>query len=169
MTDRPHVAFADCERIRPGWIGQPANTVTSLAFVAAAVPIARSARRRRRPAWMAVAVAAAVEGLGSVGYHGPGGRWSKAVHDAGIVALVGTMATALVADGGARPEVRPRAAVLGAVAVVVHARSRTGGPWCRCDSRVQGHALFHLLAAAALASALPAERPDGPEPARAPA
>ncbi len=162
MSAPHHVAFADCERIRPGWVGQPANTVSSLAFVAAAVPIARSARARRRPAWAAVAVAAAVEGLGSVGYHGPGGRAAKVVHDAGIVALIGTMTAALVADAAASgaPEVRPRAAVLGAAAVVVHALSRTGGPWCRCDSRLQGHAVFHLLAAAALASATPA-RPAG--------
>lgn len=164
MSERSHVAFADCERIRPGWIGQPANAASSLAFVAVALPIARSARTHRRPAWLAVAAAAAIEGLGSVGYHGPGGRWSKAVHDAGIVALVGTVATAVAADAAPRPVVPARAAVLGAAAVVVHALSRTGGPWCRCESRLQGHAVFHVLAAAALAAAAPAAPPAGPPP-----
>ncbi|MGK2948813.1 MAG: hypothetical protein ACSLFP_09580 [Acidimicrobiales bacterium] len=159
MSGRQHVAFADCERIRDGWVGQPANAASSLAFVVAAVPIARSARARRRPVWLAVAAAAAIEGLGSVGYHGPGGRWSKVVHDAGIVALVGTVTAAVVADAAPRPVVPPRAAVLGAAAVVVHTLSRTGGPWCRCDSRLQGHAVFHLLAAAALASAVPTAPP----------
>ena len=48
----PHVAASDCEEIRPGLIGQPANTLSSLAFVVAAVPIARAARRRGRPAWI---------------------------------------------------------------------------------------------------------------------
>lgn len=155
MTARPHIAHGDCERIRPGWLGQPANAISSLAFVAAAVPIAQAARRRRSGAWLAVAAAAAVEGLGSVGYHGPGGRWAKAVHDAGLVAVVGTMGVALAADAPERPDVRPQTALLAVAALVVHTRSRTGGPWCRCDSRLQGHAVFHLLAAAALASSAP--------------
>lgn len=165
MSEQRHVAFADCERVRDGWLGQPANAASSLAFVAAAVPIARSARTRRRPVWLAVAVAAAVEGLGSVGYHGPGGRLSKVVHDAGIVALAATLTAAVVADAAPRPVVPARAALLGAAAVVVHTLSRTGGPWCRCDSRLQGHAVFHLLAAAALAAAAPAAEPLDRRPA----
>jgi hypothetical protein len=147
-----HVAASDCERIRPGLIGQPANTLSSLAFVAASVPIARAARRRRRPAWLAVAAATAVEGVGSVAYHGPGGRRAKLLHDAGIVALVATMAVAVAADG-TPIELRPRAAGLTAAAAALHALSRTGGPLCSCHSRLQGHAVFHVLAAAALAAA----------------
>jgi hypothetical protein len=150
-----HAAHGDCERVRPGWLGQPANAISSLAFVAAAVPIARAARRRRSGPWLAVAVAAAAEGVGSVGYHGPGGRWAKAVHDAGLVALVATMGVAFATEAPERPGVRPQTALLATAATVVHARSRTGGPWCRCDSRLQGHAVFHLLAAAALASSAP--------------
>lgn len=148
-----HAARGDCEAIRPGWIGQPANTVSSLAFVAAAVPLARAGRRPGAEAWRAVAAAAALEGIGSVGYHGPGGRVGKAVHDAGLVALVASLAAALGRD----PEVTVpgRALGLGAAAAVLHALSRTGGPLCSCHSRLQGHAVFHVLAAAALASAPP--------------
>lgn len=153
MTDaRPHVAFADCERIRPGFIGQPANTVSSLAFVAAALPIAREARRRDRPAWLAVAASSALEGVGSVAYHGPGGRGSKLVHDAGILALLGSMAVAVSQDDEPLTP-RPHTAILTGAAIALHTLSRTGGPLCSCRSRLQGHALFHMLAAAALVSA----------------
>lgn len=152
-----HAAVGDCERIRPGLIGQPANTISSLAFVAAAVPIARHGRRHSSRAWLAVAAAAAVEGLGSVGYHGPGGRVAKGVHDGGLVALVVTLAVALGAERGI-VRVRRRTAVLSAAAVALHTLSRTGGPLCSCNSRLQGHALFHIVAAAALASTVP-DRP----------
>lgn len=159
MTDaRAHAAVGDCERIRPGLIGQPANTVSSLAFVAAAVPIARHGRRAGSRAWLAVAAAAAIEGLGSVGYHGPGGRVAKAVHDGGLVALAAALAAALGAEPGP-PTVRPQTVILSASAIALHALSRTGGPLCSCDSRLQGHAVFHLVAAAALASTVP-EQPD---------
>lgn len=149
-----HVAVSDCERIRPGLIGQPANTLSSLAFVVAAASIARRGRRNGSRAWVGVAVAAAFEGLGSVAYHGPGGPLSKAVHDGGLVALMVTVAAAHVSDPGP-PQVRPRTIALTAAAVALHALSRTGGPLCSCDSRLQGHAVFHVVAAAALASAPP--------------
>ena len=152
MTGRRHVAESDCEEIRPGLIGQPANTVSSLALVAAAWPIARAARRRRQPAWAAVAVATAVEGLGSVAYHGPGGRVAKAVHDAGLVALTASIGVAIGREG--RPVARrPLTAALAAGAITLHALSRTGGPLCSCRSALQGHAVFHVLAAASLATA----------------
>lgn len=158
MSDaRAHAAVGDCERIRPGLIGQPANTVSSLAFVAAALPIARHGRRAASRAWLAVAAAAAIEGLGSVGYHGPGGRAAKAVHDGGLVALAAALAVALGAEPGP-PTVRPRTAMLSVAALALHSLSRTGGPLCSCNSRLQGHAVFHLLAAAALASAVPERR-----------
>lgn len=148
MTNRPHVAVSDCERIRPGFIGQPANAASSLAFVAAAVPIWRRATGKRKE-WRWVAAALAFEGVGSVAYHGPGGRASKNVHDAGLLLLA--LAFARVGRGSPtslRP--RPLAVALGAAAVVLHSLSRTGGPLCSCNSRVQGHAVFHVIAAAAI-------------------
>jgi hypothetical protein len=147
-----HGAESDCEAIRPGLIGQPANTVSSLALVAAALPIARAARRRRAPAWKAVAVASALEGVGSVAYHGPGGRGAKVLHDAGLVVLAASVGVAVGREG--RPvSPRPLTAALTAGAVVLHALSRTGGPLCSCHSPLQGHAVFHVLAAAALTAA----------------
>ena len=147
-----HVAASDCEAIRPGLIGQPANTVSSLALVAAAVPIARAARRRSQPAWIAVAVATAVEGLGSVAYHGPGGHGAKKLHDGGLVALAAALGVAVGCEGRP-PQRRPLTAVLTVAAVALHALSRTGGPLCSCRSPLQGHAVFHVLAAAALTTA----------------
>jgi len=152
IEPRAHVATSDCEHVRPGLIGQPANTVSSLGFVAAGGAIARTARRRGRPAWRAVAVAAAVEGLGSVAYHGPGGTWSKRLHDAGLVALFASLLAASLTEHPLRPPSR-RTAALTTAAVALHSLSRTGGPLCACRSPLQGHALFHLLAAAALVSA----------------
>ena len=152
MTGARHGAEGDCEAIRPGLIGQPANTVSSLALVAAAIPIARSARRRRQPAWRAVALASALEGLGSVAYHGPGGRSAKVLHDAGLVALAATLGVAVGREG--RPVTRrPLTTALTAAAVTLHALSRTGGPLCSCRSPLQGHAVFHVLAATALTTA----------------
>lgn len=149
-----HAAVGDCERIRPGLIGQPANTVSSLAFVVAAVPLVRHGRRSGSRAWVAAGAAAALEGLGSVGYHGPGGPTAKAVHDGGLVALAVTL-TAAIGTDAEPPRVRPRTVVLTAAAVTLHALSRTGGPLCSCNSRLQGHAVFHVLAATALASSVP--------------
>jgi hypothetical protein len=151
-----HVAASDCERIRPGLIGQPSNTLSSLAFVVAAVPIARRAREGNSLAWAGVAASAALEGVGSMAYHGPGGRFAKAVHDAGIVALTATMATARLSE---RPlALRPRAAALTVAATALHTLSRTGGPLCSCHSRLQGHAVFHVIAAATLVAAAPPRR-----------
>jgi len=95
-----HAAAGDCERIRPGLIGQPAN------------------------------------------------------HDLGLVAMAATTIAALVAEPGA-PRVRPHTIALASGALVLHSLSRTGGPLCSCNSRLQGHAVFHLLAAAALATSPP--------------
>jgi hypothetical protein len=152
VSARRHVAESDCEEIRPGLIGQPANAVTSLAFVVAALPIARAARRRRQPAWTAVAIASAIEGVGSVAYHGPGGPRAKALHDAGIVALAAALGVAVLGEG--RPAAPRRVSTaLSVTAATLHALSRTGGPLCSCRSRLQGHAVFHVLAAAALTAA----------------
>lgn len=147
-----HVAVGDCERIRPGWIAQPANTASSLAFVAVGVPIVRRARRAGRRAWVAVGVAAIAAGVGSVAYHGPGGRASRWVHDLGVDALALALPVAVGLDGSAR-RLSPRTVTLAAVAVAAHTLTRTGRPLCDPDARLQGHAVFHLVAAAAVASA----------------
>lgn len=174
----PHVACGDCERVRPGLIGQPANTLSSLAFVAAAVPVWRAADREADRdagrdagrdavddgpagrvgdpvadgaaavgAWRAVALASVAAGLGSVGYHGPGGALGKSVHDVGVGALAVALVGALASD---RRRPSRAALAVGAAAGLLHLTSRTGGPLCRPDSPWQGHAGWHLLAATAV-------------------
>lgn len=146
-----HVACSDCERIRPGLLAQPVNAVSSMAFAVAAVPIWRASGGKR--SWRAVAVAAAFAGAGSVAYHGPGGRLGKALHDWSITGLVATTAGAVARSRSGRvvPAQWSTPALTMAVAVALHATSRTGGPLCRPDSLVQGHAGWHVLAAVALA------------------
>lgn len=149
---RSHAALSDCEEVRPGLLGQPANALSSLAFVAAAVPIWKVSRQPGRRAWALVAAASAFEGIGSVLYHGPGTRAGKVVHDVGLVTLVAA-AAAVVADDPSSRGPTPVASALTAAAVTMHSLSRTGGPLCSCRSPIQGHAIFHLLAAAAVVAA----------------
>lgn len=63
------------------------------------------------------------------------------------------LGTALVAGAEARRGRRPQArtGMLLLAAAAVNAVSRTGGPCCRPRSRLQGHALWHVLNAMALA------------------
>ena len=140
-----HVAASDCERIRPTLIAQPVNSVSSLAYCASGAWIlSRGPRSLRRSSLAVVAIAA---GLGSVAYHGPGGRAGRLFHDVTAAALGGGIALAL-----ARPPASAvrRNATVGclAAAVAVHAASRTDRALCRPDSLWQGHALWHVLGAA---------------------
>lgn len=106
-----HVAAGDCERCRPGPIAQPVNTVSSLAFVVAGVPLVRGARPLTRTlGWAAVAA-----GLGSVAYHGPGTAAGRYVHDASLIALLGLMA---LDDTERATGWTPPAAVVAAVPVL---------------------------------------------------
>jgi hypothetical protein len=158
-----HVAASDCERVRPGLVAQPANTASSLAFCVSGGWIwARSATTNTPQGWRAVAAAAVAVGLGSAAYHGPGGRWGRVVHDASNVLLGATVAGTLAAAGQpTRPALRYLSG-LGAVAgLLVHRFSRTGRRLCRPDRALQGHAAWHLLAAASLVAAPEAHLPAG--------
>lgn len=210
---------ASCEqRVAGGLLGnwQPANTVTSLAFVAVGALIlarahgapTRQAVRARR--WFGLVVAAV--GVGSVIQHGPYPDWQAYAHDLTLSAVLAFVAAdaigdvcsrrtrvwwwlvpalavapfvaaghapstaaqvvlAAVAIAGSllRAYLRPalRRTVLVALAVLV-AGAFIGtmgeqGGWCISDSLWQGHALWHVLAAAALwllSPAIGVRRPD---------
>ena len=107
---------------------------------------------RQTQGCLGLALALAFEGVGSVAYHGPGGKLSKAVHDIGILGLLAAFAAVLRDDRRAL-QPTPVAATLGASAAALHVLSRTGGPLCSCNSKVHGHAIFHVLAAAATVAA----------------
>ena len=145
---------SDCEALHAGWLGQPVNAVSSLAYVAAGVWVLR----RGGPAGPAAALG--LVGVGSVLYHGPMPPGAGFVHDASIVALAGAAAVAAWRRRGVpRP---PAVAVLAlGVAVVANVLTRTGAPLCRPSSWAQGHGAWHVLTAVAAAAWLATWAPSG--------
>ena len=113
------VATSDCEHCRPGPISQPANTLSSLAYVVAGASMLRSARgaqatshaarSERLLAWTVIGA-----GLGSVAYHGPGGGLSRYAHDASLIAMLAMVA---VSDAELLSGKQAPVGVLAAVAV----------------------------------------------------
>ncbi|MGN6693973.1 MAG: hypothetical protein ACTHN0_07335 [Aquihabitans sp.] len=119
-VDRPRlVAASDCEHCRDGLITQPANTVSSLAYVAAGADLLRRPEPDRAFAWAVIAV-----GVGSVAYHGPGGVAGKWLHDSSLIAMLGLLALTDVttADGRDMPDAAI-AGVVAASALAAHPRS----------------------------------------------
>lgn len=146
---------SDCEAFRAGLLGQPANAVSSLAYVVAGLWVLR----RGGPAGPAVALA--LVGVGSVLYHGPMSPGAGLAHDGSIAALAGAAA---VVAWRRRQVPRPpvlAVAALGA-AVAVNLLTRTGAPLCLPSSLLQGHGTWHVLTAVAAASWLAAWHPRRP-------
>ena len=155
---------ADCERIGDGWLAQPVNALSSLAYVAAAGWLAGQARIRRRDrAFLAAAsLALAAVGVGSAAYHGPQPGWAAVAHDGSIVALGAVLlsrSTWLVARRDARLGPAPVAlrrlsgpAALMGSGLVAYVLGRTGSPVCRPGGLWQLHGVWHVLSAAALAA-----------------
>ena len=114
MSRRPaadrDLAHSDCEHCRDGLITQPANTLSSLAYVAAGAAMLR--RGERDHAQRAVGWAVVAAGVGSVAYHGPGGRLSHWAHDASVIAMLGLVAATRATRGD---ESTPRGTVLWAI------------------------------------------------------
>ena len=78
-------AAADCELIGPGFLSQPLNSITTLAFVAAGVMVAR------RPSLRWIGAGLVATGVGSFLFHGPmptGSQWAHDVTLAWLVLLV---------------------------------------------------------------------------------
>src|SRR3954453_18921073 len=82
---------SDCEAIRDGWLAQPTNAVSSLAYVAAGAWFGRRLARRPRgvtPLGAGYVVLLVGNGLGSFAYHGPQVTGSEVAHDIPAVGLV---------------------------------------------------------------------------------
>jgi hypothetical protein len=134
---------SDCEALRDGWLGQPVNTLSSLAYLVAGAYVLR----RGGPRMPALGLTAV--GVGSVLYHGPMIPGAGLAHDGSIVALAATVPLALRRRSLGLP---PAAAVVaGGTAIVVNVLTRTGAPLCRPESLLQGHAAWHMLTALAIA------------------
>lgn len=197
---------AVCEQHGVGFLGEPANAVASLAFVAAAVGILASHRHsgtRRTPVGqrqgVVFAALVAGTGVGSFIQHGPHPDWHAYAHDLPLAAVLVFIAADAVSDlteqelsptwwlvpvaamvpaiaSGATPSTALQAAMAtGAIGLsLARARRRpalrrtliaalaTAGAGaaigaltdrtslCQADSLIQGHAVWHVLAAGAL-------------------
>jgi hypothetical protein len=136
---------SDCEALHDGWLAQPVNALSSIAYIVAGTYVLR----RGGPGTPALALALGVVGVGSVLYHGPVPPGAELAHDGSIVAL----AVAVPIAWRRRWLRWPPAAALvaGAAAIVVNLLTRTGAPLCRPSSLLQGHAAWHVLTAIAIA------------------
>jgi hypothetical protein len=170
---------ADCEAIRAGWLAQPANAVSSLAFVAVGgwLLIRATAPGAHRLSLVSAGGAFAGVGLTSAGYHGPQPPWAEPAHDGAIVALGVVMAGQgiwwLTRRIGRRREATggrrwwTLAGAFGAAGLAAYVAGRTGGPLCRPESLWQPHAAWHVLVAVALAAAVVAAGESRPASASA--
>ncbi len=81
----------DCELIVSGFLHQPTNALSSMAFLVAAGCILIFAFRREgttRTALLVLALAVAANGVGSFALHGPDPSWAQWAHDAAIMAVL---------------------------------------------------------------------------------
>ncbi len=82
---------SDCEHIGQGLLAQPANTLSSLAYVLAGVLLLRrslAGRSGARMMPMVYAVAVIGVGIGSAAFHGPMPAWGRFAHDLSIAAVL---------------------------------------------------------------------------------
>jgi hypothetical protein len=156
----PPLGAGDCEARRAGPLGQPTNTVTSGAYLVAAGWLAARARHvapahRWRP--LVAAAVSATAGLGSIAYHGPGGRVAHVLHDGSLLVQLGWLVVGSrtpLPDGHVTSVRHARAVAVAALGVgaVAYALGRTPAPTCRPRSRWQWHGLWHVAGAVAVAA-----------------
>lgn len=134
----------DCELITEAFPAQPINTLSSLAFVIAAAYLWRRSHR------LFGAVTAFV-GVGAILFHGTPSVAASAVHDGALVAAFlgsGVLAWRRIRVG----DLPLTSLIVAAVGILIWSRSRTGGPWCDPNTLIQGHAIWHVMAAWAVAA-----------------
>lgn len=118
-----HPAESDCEHASSS-VGQPVNTLSSLAMAGIGLAIERRASKADHPRsarWIGSALAAA--GLGSVAYHGPGGggHW---VHDVTLLLPATALAVASETDLRGSTDRDRRMLMLGTAGVLAAGRTR---------------------------------------------
>ena len=156
------LAESDCEQLHAGWLAQPANAVSTLAFTVVGAWLLLGSRRvsTGRGALISGGVAMVGAGVGSLAYHGPQPQWAHLVHDASVLAVVGLLAgrtVRLLVMPGTRRMVLAAwrsAAPWIALAGGAYVAGRSGSPVCRPASLWQPHAAWHILSAVAIAAAL---------------
>jgi hypothetical protein len=156
------LAGSDCERLRSGWLAQPANAVSSLAYLTIGVWLLWRGRRAgaHRSGLVAGGVAMVGVGVGSFAYHGPQPGWAHLAHDASAawltLVVIGQIGWRLAKAGDRRLAVaglKAPAVCLG-VALLAYVAGRTGSSLCHPAALWQPHAGWHVLSAVGAGSAL---------------
>ena len=161
LTQPTTLGDGDCEELRPGLLGQPVNTVSSLAYVGVGAWLASRTVRGSAPSSVGVLVYAAsttLAGVGSVAYHGPQFPGAQTLHDLPILGIAGIGLGVPVARRARGRRALPgwssrRGAALaatGAVAGAAYLAGSTGSRCCRSRSLLQWHGLWHLGTAVAM-------------------
>jgi hypothetical protein len=113
---RRRLGESDCEEIRSGLIAQPANAVSSLAYVAGGAWVAARGVQSGQPAAVAFGGLLGAVGVGSVLYHGPCPPGAQAAHDASLAAALGLVVLHNTAAMTGRDRTVPGGVQLGAAA-----------------------------------------------------
>jgi hypothetical protein len=153
---------ADCERIRSGWLAQPANAVSSLTYVAVGAWLLWRSRASgvRRGMLIVSGVAMLAVGVGSFAYHGLQPSWAHPAHNASILALALVLAGDHIWLLARRRAIavlmkswRPAAPWL-VLAFAGYWAGRTASPLCSPSAVWQPHAAWHALSAIGLGLAV---------------
>ena len=140
---------SDCELVGDGFLAQPVNSLSSLAYVAVGFWVA--ARCRGRSA-VAVGALVASVGIGSVAFHGWDGRGVARLHELTIAAVFLCIAGFEIGRLGRRRRVAGYGVGVAALGLglIANLLGRTGAPLCAAGSLIQWHALWHVATAVAL-------------------
>jgi hypothetical protein len=150
------LAGSDCEQLRSGWLAQPANAISSLAYVAVGVWLLwRSGRAGfDRRLLVAGGVAMVGVGVGSFGYHGPQPAGAALVHNGSVWWLAFVLITRniqLLAGARRMAWAAWRSAAPWMVlALTAYVAGRTGSSLCHPATLWQPHAAWHVLSALGL-------------------
>ena len=116
---------SDCEHIGQGLLGQPVNTLSSLAYLVVGVLLLRralAARSWARVVLVTYGATVVAIGFGSAAFHGPMPAWGRFVHDLSIgsvLTFVISYDVTLVRGATERAALAVFAVLLGASAVVL--------------------------------------------------
>ena len=152
------MAGSDCERLGSGWLVQPANAVSCVAFLAAGCWLLMTARNGDGPRSLLLsgAVALMAVGVGSIAYHGPQPGWGDPLHSWSVNGLVIVVVgqTVYLLLGAAFKSVGAVWKAAGGwmvAGLIAYTAGRTGSRWCRPDSLWQWHAVWHVFIAGGVA------------------
>ena len=146
----------DCERVRDQGIAQPVNTLTSAAYGVANLPVWLAARRSTgllRIELHAYAVALLAVMAGSTRFHARVPGSSHRLHDGSLYVAVSLGLLLLLPHADTVPDSRMRCRLLLAAvtAGAAYAGGRSSSRFCRPESLLQLHGLWHVLSAGAAA------------------